>query len=239
MTQISGGSRFTSRAGILTLGLLAGAVAACSKNTVTSPAAGTATLSLTTGGSQSGVVGNALGDPVVVNVADESGKPLSGVAVTFSPASGDGTPSATQVSTDQYGNAFVYWTLGTVAGTDSMTITAGSLTPVAVVALGTPDVPAALVIVQGNDQMAPVDSPLASPLELKVMDQYGNVVPNAPVQWSDDANGDLAASMTTTNSSGVVIVNYTLGPATGPEDVTATLLDASTPTSVSFTEIAQ
>jgi hypothetical protein len=231
--------RFDSTDALIGVSLFLVGVTACGKSTVTAPAAGTASIAFTAGTAQSGVVGNQLSDPVAVQVTDDGGKPMAGVQVTFAPASGDGSVTATTATTDQYGSAFVFWTLGTAAGTDSLTVTAGSLTPVAALATATPDVPAALVIVAGNDQAAPADSSLATPLELKVTDRFGNAVPNAPVQWTDDANGSLAAAVTAADSSGIVTESYRLGPLAGPEDVIATLLDSSTPTSVSFVEIGE
>ena len=95
----------------------------------------------------------------------------------------------------------------------------------------------ALTIVAGNNQSAPIDSTLASTLEVKVTDQYGNVVPNATVQWSDDAGGTLSATTTVTDANGIAQVQYTLGPNAGPEDVVATLMVGSVPMTTSFVEI--
>ena len=157
--------------------------------------------------------------------------------VVFLPATSSGSVTAAQVTTDSTGSAQVSWTLGTVAGTDSMTVTVGTLSPLAVVATATPDAPAVLAVVAGNNQSAPVDSTLSAVLAVKVTDHYGNGIPNATVQWSDDAGGTFATPTTVTDVNGVAQVGYTLGPTAGPENVVATLLNVATPMSASFVEI--
>jgi protocatechuate 3,4-dioxygenase beta subunit len=236
MTDSTGRQRFDAVDRTITLSLLLVIVAACSKDS-TAPTPVATTVSLVGGSAQTAVVGTSLAAPVVVKVTDQSGNPLAGVAVVFSPSTSAGSVSAAQVTTDATGSAQVAWTLGTLAGTDSMTVTAGSLTPLAVIATATPGAPAALAIVAGNNQSAPVDSTLSAVLAVKVADQYGNGIPNATVQWSDDAGGTFAASTTVTDVNGIAQVGYTLGPTAGPEDVVATLLNAATPMSASFTEI--
>jgi hypothetical protein len=122
---------------------------ACSKDTTAPPPP--STFSVTTGASQTGTVNTALPLPIVVTVVDANGKPLAGIGVSFVPASGSGSVSAAEVSTDANGNAEVSWTLGTVAGADSMEITAGSLAPTTVVATAT--AAAGISIVGGTDEV--------------------------------------------------------------------------------------
>jgi hypothetical protein len=235
MADATGRKRFDVVDRIITLSLALITVAACSKDS-TSPTPVATTVVLAGGSAQTAVVATPLATPVSVTVADQSGKPLAGVAVTFSPSPASGSASAAEVMTDATGSAQVTWTLGTVAGADSMTVTAGALTPIVVVATATPDAPAVLAIASGNQQSAPVDSALANVLAVKVTDKYGNPVPNATVQWSDDAGGTLAATTTVTDANGIAQVGYTLGPTPGPEDVIATLMNVSVPVTASFLE---
>jgi adhesin/invasin len=235
MTDTTRRQRFDSVDRIITLSLLLVIAAACKDSTAPTPVA--TAVALVGGSAQTAVVGMSLAAPVVVKVTDQSGNALAGVAVMFSPATSSGSVSAAQVTTDSNGSAQVLWTLGTVAGTDSMTVTVGTLSPLAVVATATPDAPAAITIVAGNDQSAPVDSTLSAGLAVKVADQYGNGVPNVTVQWSDDAGGTFATPTTVTDANGIAQVGYTLGPTAGPEDVVATLLNVATPMSASFVEV--
>lgn len=213
------------------------AVAACSKDDVTSPTPVASNVTVMSGSAQTATVGTSLAAPVVVRVTDQFGSPIAGASVSFVPASASGTASAATVTTDSTGSAQVAWTLGTIAGTDSMTVSVGSIPAITVVATATPDAPAAIAITTGNDQSASAGSALSAPLTVKVTDQYGNAVPNAMIQWSDDANGTLANSTTVTDANGVAQDSYTLGPSAGQEDVTAAVMNTNSPITAAFVEI--
>jgi len=60
-------------------------------------------------------------------VTDAGGSPVAGQAVAWAVASGGGTLSATSTATDAQGVAQVTWTLGTTAGTQTVTAAAGGL----------------------------------------------------------------------------------------------------------------
>ena len=236
MIQTTRRKRFDALDGAIACGLALLFVNACSGDS-TSPTARATSIAVSSGASQVATVATSLASPVVVKVTDASGNPVEGVGVSFAPSAASGSVSVAQATTDANGMASVTWTLGTLAGTDSMSVTAGALTPIALVATAMPDVPTALAIVAGNNQNAPIDSTLSVTLEVKATDQYGNVVPNAAVQWSDDAGGSLSAPISVTDANGIAQVQYTLGPNPGPEDVVATLMVGATPVTTSFVEI--
>jgi adhesin/invasin len=73
---------------------------------------------------------------VQVKVTDSNGVALSGRTVTFSVASGGGSVSSATVTTDVNGLATVSWTLGAVAGANTLTASAGG-TSVTFTATGT------------------------------------------------------------------------------------------------------
>ncbi len=209
---------------------------ACSKDS-TSPTARVATaFNVVSGSAQSGTVNNTLAAPVVIEVTDQSGSPLAGAVVTFSPASG--SVATTQVTTDASGLAQTAWTIGTMAGADSMSVSVASLSAVTVVATGTPDQPATITIISGNAQVGTAGASLGSALSVKVTDQFGNPVPNVPVQWSDNAGGSLAATTTTTDASGIAQDTYALGPSAGTDDVVATITVGSGSMAAMFAEQA-
>ena len=91
------------------------------------------------------------------------------------------------------------------------------------VATAAPGAAASIVVMAGDGQSAAAGSPLSSALTVKVLDQYGNAVPNVTVTFADDANGALAASTVTTDASGIATDALTLGPNAGPDDVTASI----------------
>ncbi len=88
--------------------------------------AGTAkSLSLVSGGNQSGAPGAQLALPVVVKVADSLGNGVSGRSVTFA-ASAGGSVGTASTATDALGLASTTWTLGTAAA-ESLTVTSAGL----------------------------------------------------------------------------------------------------------------
>ena len=228
------------RGGLPTMAIVCAAVlslGACHDDSTTAPATAT-TVTVLSGGTQSGTVGAALAAPVVLQVKDQNGSAMAGVSVTLTAGSSSGTVSATQLTTDVNGQVTVNWTLGTVAGTDTLAAQVGSLPVLDVLATATPDVPASVVVVSGDNQSGAVGSALASALTVKVVDQYGNAVPNVTVTFSDDANGTLASTTVTTDASGMASDTITLGPAAGTDDVTASVQTANGPVTVTLHETA-
>jgi adhesin/invasin len=236
MTHTYGRKRFDAIDGAIACSLVLLFLAACSSDS-TSPAPVATAIVIASGTAQTATVGTALTTPIVATVTDQSGSPIVGIVVTFTPSAGAGTVSTNQVTTDLTGSASVTWTLGTVAGADSLMVSAGTLAPVSAVVTATPDVPAALTIVEGNNQSAPIASTLGTTLEVKVTDRFGNVIPNATVQWTDDAGGTLSATTSVTDANGIAQVQYTLGSTPGPEDVVATVMVGGAPMTTSFVEI--
>ncbi len=94
-------------------------------------------IALLTGGSQTGVFGSTLAQPISVKVVDSTGSPVAGMPVAFTVASGGGTLSAASAATDATGVASTRWTLGP-SGTQTLTITAPGPTgsPISVGATG-------------------------------------------------------------------------------------------------------
>jgi hypothetical protein len=91
------------------------------------PAPAVTTLSLVSGSGQTGTAGQALANPLVVEVTNSSGSPVSGVTVTFAVTAGGGSLSATTVSTNSSGLASTTLTLGLSAGTNTVTASSGTL----------------------------------------------------------------------------------------------------------------
>ena len=69
---------------------------------------------------QEGLTGETLTDPLVVQVHDQYGDPISGVTVTFIVTVGDGIVSDTTVTTDANGQAETTLTLGNAPGTNTV-----------------------------------------------------------------------------------------------------------------------
>src|SRR4029078_11752676 len=104
---------------------------------------------VTSGANQSGTVNATLTQPIAVLVTDSNGRPVSGVAVTFTPNTNAGSVSSAQATTDNAGLAQVNWKIGTAAGLDSMTVSIASESAI-VTAIGTADGAAQVTVVSGN-----------------------------------------------------------------------------------------
>jgi adhesin/invasin len=191
---------------------------------------------VTGGATQTGKVNGELPQPIVILVTDANGHPVSGAAVSFAPNANAGSVSAAQATTDGSGLARVNWKLGTVAGLDSMTVTMDAQTAV-VTAIATADVATQVLIVAGNSQSAPAGSTLASPLAVKVADQYGNPVSGVTVSWSSDDGGVLANSTSVTDANGIAQDTLILGEP-GTDDVSVSVIIGTLPLSAVFTEQA-
>ena len=72
--------------------------------------------SIISGGDQEGLTGETAMDPLVVEVIDQYGNPISDVTVTFTVTGGDGMLNDTVVTTDANGRAETTLTLGNVPG---------------------------------------------------------------------------------------------------------------------------
>ena len=210
---------------------------ACHDDSTTTPKTAT-TVTVLSGGSQSGTVAAALAAPVVLQVKDQNGSAMAGVSVVLTVGTASGSVSATQLTTDVNGQVTVTWTLGTVAGTDTLAAQVGSLPVLDVLATATPGAPASVVVVSGDNQSAAAGTPLASALTVKVVDQYGNAVPNVTVTFSDDANATFASATVTTDANGMASDTITLGPTAGTDDVTASVPTASGTVAVTLHETA-
>jgi uncharacterized protein YfaS (alpha-2-macroglobulin family) len=120
------------------------ALAACHDGGDTTAPATPTTLSVVSGGAQTGAVGTALASPVVVQVQDASGKPVSGVTVTWIAANG-ATSSPESVS-DSTGRVSVTWTLGATPGSEALSATAPGVNAVTVLATAVPGTPVGVAV---------------------------------------------------------------------------------------------
>ena len=109
-------NRITFASGTLVAALVAG----CSKSSTgpsTTPTA--TTVQVISGSGQTGLIGTALPDPLVVKVLDQFNAPMAGIGTFFNGNIG-GTAS-TPLPTDANGVTQVTFTLGTKAGLDTIT----------------------------------------------------------------------------------------------------------------------
>jgi PKD repeat protein len=181
-------------------------------------------ISAVSGDDQTAPAGSTLGQPLVVQVTDAFGNPISGVPITWTAPDG-GSVSETSNVTDGDGRASVVRTLGPTAGTQTTLAAseeslAGS--PVTFRHTATAGSVAGLSIVSGNEQTAVAGTELPGDLVVRLVDAAGNGVPGAAVTWVVGlGGGHVAPENTTTDEAGRTSTRWTLGPSPGENRVDA------------------
>ena len=176
-----------------------------------------ATIALNAGTSQSALAGAAVATRPSVLIKDSNGNPAPGVVVTFAVASGGGSATGGSATTSASGVATVGgWTLGTVAGANTLTATVAGLpgSPVTFTATGTAGAATKYVVTASTSVPA---AGATATISAQLADQYGNAVKTSgiSVAWSKTGSGGSLTSSSTTNSSGVATATLTAGTTAG------------------------
>lgn len=204
------------------LGALVGAaiLAGCGETSVNTPLPASR-LAAVGGTSITGGAGEALPDPISVQVFGSDEQPLPGAAVTFA-ASGGGSVSPASATSDGSGIASTRWTLGQQAGSNTLTVTAGSatLTITATVRAGRP---ASVTLVAGDNQTAAAGTAVPVAPSVRVTDAFGNLAGGVPVSFSVlSGGGTVTGGLRETNAQGVATVgSWVLGPGAGTHTLAA------------------
>ncbi len=182
-----------------------------------------AAIAVASGSGQSDTVRHALKAPLVVRVSDALGNPVPGVAVNWAKAAGGGTLGAATSTTGADGLASVGYTLGSTAGTETVSASAAGVTATASFTMtAVPAAPSGVSVVSGADQTGTAGAALASPIVVKVVDAASNPVGGAAVSWSS-RGGTVTAGVTTTGADGLAPNTFTLGTVAGAYTVTASV----------------
>src|SRR5436853_137448 len=178
---MTGASQTTNASGVATVGswtlsatagpnTLTATSTGLSGSPVTFSATGTAgtaaTIAANSATSQSATAGTAVSTPPSVIVKDANGNPVTGVAVTFAVAPGNGTITGGSQTTNGSGIATVgSWTLSATAGRNTLTATSGSLagSPVTFTATGTAGAAAAIAANSPTSQSATAGTAVNTP----------------------------------------------------------------------------
>ena len=185
-------------------------------------------ISLNGGNSQSATVATAVATDPSVLVTDRVGNPRSGASVTFSVTGGAGVVDpVTSIATNGSGLAQVTsWTLGNIAGANSLSATAAGLTgsPVVFSATGTPGAVSAAqsTVAAGTASITAcsvscVAGSTASTITATARDQFGNVISGASVTISSSGTNNTFAPTAsgTTNGSGQFSATFNSTTAQG------------------------
>jgi hypothetical protein len=82
--------------------------------------------------------------------------------------------------------------------------------------------PAAMGKTNGDQQTQPVNTVLPVPLEVLVVNQFGEPLSNITVNWTiTSGGGTLSATPTLTDATGKTSVTYTTGPTSGSASINA------------------
>jgi Bacterial Ig-like domain (group 2) len=180
----------------------------------TATATGVVQLVKLGGDGQSGVVGSQLPSAISVRVLGANNTPIPGAAVAFT---GDGTVSATPVTTDAQGEARTFWTLPTSQGSKAMNATAGGIS-VAFAATANAAGAGSIVVLSGNNQSNGRGcTALPSPVVVRVTDGFGNPASGIDVAFTPSAgNGSsFSPSSIKTDADGKAQSVWTLGSNLG------------------------
>ena len=180
-----------------------------------------ATLELVSGNNQTGAIGSALSDSLVVRVLDALDNPVAGVTVQWS-VSGGGSISPTTTITGADGQAAAERVLGNAATTQGAQATATGLTAVSFTHSAVAANPTTLVLVSGDAQTGPVGAPLADSLVVRLEDNSGNGVGGKAISWVvATGGGSVSPVNVTTNVNGLAKTRWTLGATAGSNLVSA------------------
>ena len=182
------------------------------------------TLEIVSGENQKGLPGAALDNPFVVEVRDQTDKPLPDAQVTFSVTSGGGTLSSTSATMDSSGRAESTLTLGPNPGTNTVTVSVAGIQETRTFTAESIRIPKTLEIVSGKDQKGLPGEALAKPFVVEVRDQTGEPLLGIKVMFSvTGGGGTLSVTNATTDSSGRAESTLTLGPIPGTNTVTVSV----------------
>lgn len=176
-------------------------------------------LAAVSGNLQTARVNATLAQPLVVNVRDQFGFVVTGARVTWAAALFSGTVTALADSTDANGNVSASWRLGSSAIGQSVTASVTGLIPIVFNATATPDTSRILTVVSGGGQSVAAGATAPTVLRVKVTDQFGNLVANAPIRWADSTSGGGAPAALTsvTGADGTASTTWRFGVRAGPQ----------------------
>jgi hypothetical protein len=206
--------------------------AATTQIIVTRQAATQPQIRLVSGNNQTGTIGAAVPDPLIVALTDAAGNPVPDKPVIFKVTQDNGMvrttgpPAVSAIAiTNAQGQAQAHWTLGMRAGAGANSVDAYAVgfTGTAIfTATGTLGPAGKIVIDTGNNQIGEVGQPLPRPLIAVVVDTGNNRLGGVPVTFTVKEGGGNFGGNTSftvnTDSDGRAAAALTLGPQEGNDN---------------------
>lgn len=176
------------------------------------------------GDNQSAEVGTTLTDSIAV-IVQEDGTPKAGVSVTWSAQGIGAVVSPGSSVTDVNGRAATLIIVGTLAGaqTARATLSGASGSPVTFNLTALVGDPFGFSATAGDGQSAATSAPFATPLTVKVGDQYGNGISGVTVSWAVQSGSVTVngGATSVTNAAGLATKTITAGGTPGAAVVRA------------------
>ena len=187
---------------------------------ITCRTAGACTMTLLAGADQTETVGNFLPEDPVVEITHVAGPIAEPVNIRWSVVSGGGTVTASvaEVGMDEMFRSTTRIVLGETAGPQVFraTLVEDPSVSVDIMATGTPGSPRELQLISGDGQSGEVATVLPEALVVRVIDAFGNTVPEVRVGWSISAGGGtIDFEATATDAQGESRATATLGEVAG------------------------
>ena len=199
------------------------------------------------GNNQSTSVSQSVAIAPTVYVRDQYGNHVSPINVIFAVVSGGGSiMGSSTIPTDVFGKASGSWTLGTIAGINTLAVSGSRLngtpldgSPVIFTALctaGTPSAASSSVLAGGSQVDIVVNHTASVAPSVILKDDYGNAVPNIPVNFAVILGGGsvmsgLTSSSATTISTGndgiAQLTGWKVGTKVGLNILLATIITGS------------
>ena len=187
-----------------------------------------ANLVIVSGDNQTGYIGEALAEPLVVSLTDQYGNAVAGDDVAF--ASSDGIVDPAVDATDASGQASTEYTVGATPGTQYVTATAATTLAVVQFTVNADYVPEADSITLTVDPSTVSADDGASTATAEVLDQFGTPLDGLTVAIgstigsagavNDNGDGTYSASITGLTTVGSGVVTASVGLLSDSKDLT-------------------
>jgi hypothetical protein len=196
-------------------------------------------LAILSGNGQTDTVGQELPQPLVVMVRS-GGTPVRGHQIAFIVPETAGRLEPDTAVSGPDGRAIAHWVLGPKAGSHEvearLVVSAPTPPPSALfVASAVAAAPDTMRAVSPLSQPGRIGRPVAEDPTVLVLDQFGNSVGGATVEWEVTAGGGAVSSPTTaTGADGKASVTWTLGLSIGVQKL-AVRVDSTHGSPITFT----
>ncbi|GAC1476973.1 MAG: hypothetical protein NVS1B4_18800 [Gemmatimonadaceae bacterium] len=177
-------------------------------------------LALVSGGDQRAAAGGAAGQPVVVRVLSQRGRPIGGAALRARTADARGSVEPQTATTDGNGRARFIWTLGELPGRQRLLVASDGVDSIlTVVAEAEPVGANTRIALAGDPPAGRVADLLAHPVTVRLTDSVGHPLTDVPVLWSVADGAKLGTVDPRTDSLGEAHALWTLGTRSGRQRV--------------------